>query len=142
MGLDFDELRRINVRRCEEVFHPLNSWTPAEWATAMGGECGEALNFTKKLKRMTEKDTPFALRRFRGHSMSDRPCSLCGDDGCHLPAKVRTEKEDTIREIGKELADVITYADLFAASLGINLGEVVREKFNEVSARYGSNIKL
>lgn len=142
-ALTFDELRKANTVRCEASFHDVNSWSPTDWATAMGGECGEALNFTKKLRRMEEKDTPFAKRRFAAHSMSDRACSACGDmDGCHLPAKVRTEKEDCIKEIGKELADIITYADLFAARLGIDLGQIVRDKFNEVSDRVGSEIKL
>lgn len=40
-------------------------------------------------------------------------------------------------EIGKELADVVAYADLLASSLGLDLGELVRAKFNEVSQRHG-----
>lgn len=35
----------------------------------------------------------------------------------------------------KELADVVTYVDLLAFRLGIDLGAAVREKFNQVSAR-------
>lgn len=51
-------------------------------------------------------------------------------------------KADAIRELGKEIADVVIYADLLAARMGINLGEAVREKFNEVSDRRKSPIKL
>ena len=37
----------------------------------------------------------------------------------------------------KELADVVTYLDILAYRLGINLGDAVREKFNSVSNRVG-----
>jgi len=49
---------------------------------------------------------------------------------------------DATRELAKELADVVIYADLAAARLGIDLGEAVRQKFNEVSDRRKSKIKL
>lgn len=49
--LRFDELREANVARCEEVFHPLSSWSPTDWSNAMAGEAGEACNITKKHKR-------------------------------------------------------------------------------------------
>jgi NTP pyrophosphatase (non-canonical NTP hydrolase) len=45
-------------------------------------------------------------------------------------------------DIGKELADVVCYADLLAQRLGLSLGELVRDKFNEVSGRVNSNIRL
>lgn len=41
-----------------------------------------------------------------------------------------------------EIGDVIAYIDLLAASLDIDLGEASREKFNIVSERVGSGIKL
>lgn len=51
--------------------------------------------------------------------------------------------EDTfLREGGKELADMQTYLDILAFRLGIDLGEATRNKFNEVSDRVGSPIKL
>lgn len=49
---------------------------------------------------------------------------------------------DAQRELGKELADVVLYADLAAAFCGIDLGAAVRAKFNEVSRRRGSDIRL
>lgn len=45
-------------------------------------------------------------------------------------------------EARKELADVVTYLDILAFQLGINLGEAVRAKFNEVSARVGCEVWL
>lgn len=105
-SLDFNDLRRANVSRCEEVFHPLGEWSPTDWATAMAGECGEACNEVKKLRR------------------------LDGADFVHDTAEKREELHE---KIGKELADLVIYADLLAARLGINLASCVIEKFNEVS---------
>lgn len=52
------------------------------------------------------------------------------------------DKEIPTSEIGKELADVMTYLDLMCARLGINLEEAVIQKFNEVSDRRNTDIKL
>jgi len=62
--LTFVKLRNTNVARCEEVFHKLDSWSPTDWACALGGECGEALNFIKKLRRgekISTKDIAYEL---------------------------------------------------------------------------------
>jgi len=101
--LTFVALRAANKRRCEQEFHAIASWSATDWACAMAGECGEACNLIKKLRR--------------------------GD---------AVEIED----IGRELADLVTYADLLAERLGIDLGEAVRDKFNEVSTRRYAGIFL
>ena len=101
--LTFGELRKANVRRCEQVFHHLNDWSPSDWSNAMAGEVGEACNLTKKLRRGDKVNIAF---------------------------------------LEEEIADVIIYADLLAARLGINLDMAVRRKFNEVSDRRNSNIFL
>ena len=44
--------------------------------------------------------------------------------------------------LAEELADVVCYADLAATRMGIDLGEAVRRKFNAVSDRINSDIKL
>lgn len=43
----------------------------------------------------------------------------------------------TDRQIADELADVLTYLDLLAEVLGVDLGHAAVEKFNEVSKRVG-----
>ncbi len=43
----------------------------------------------------------------------------------------------TQKQIADELADVLTYLDLLAEVLGVNLGAAAVEKFNEVSERVG-----
>lgn len=43
----------------------------------------------------------------------------------------------TDKQVADEIADVLTYLDLLAAVLGVNLGQAAVEKFNEVSERVG-----
>ena len=50
---------------------------------------------------------------------------------------------DVAREaIGKELADVQVYLDLLALKVGVDLGRATMAKFNEVSVRVGSDIRI
>lgn len=51
MNLNLDHLRDRNVARCKESSHPLEDWSPTDWACAMAGECGEACNLIKKRRR-------------------------------------------------------------------------------------------
>jgi NTP pyrophosphatase (non-canonical NTP hydrolase) len=50
--------------------------------------------------------------------------------------------EDRQEEISKELADIVLYVDLLANHMGVDLGAVVASKFNEVSDRRRSPIRL
>jgi NTP pyrophosphatase (non-canonical NTP hydrolase) len=113
--MNLSELRSANVQRCEEVFHPLSDWTPTDWACAMAGEAGEACNAVKKLRRL--------------------------EDGTNTEKDPQTEAE-AISAIAGELADTIIYADLLAARLGVDLGDAIRKKFNEVSRRMNSSVAL
>jgi len=113
--LTFDALRKANVKRCEASFHLIESWSPTDWACAMAGEVGEACNFIKKLRRL--------------------------DDGKQL-ANIPKDRAEIIANISKELGDIVCYVDLLAARLGIDLAEAVADKFNEVSDRVKSDIKL
>lgn len=115
MPLDFDTLRHANVERCEQVFHKLYHWTPTDWACAFAGEAGEACNAVKKLRRH--------------------------DDGTNT-AKDPATKKELVTTIAAEIADTIIYADLLAARLGINLSDAIRQKFNVVSERMKSDVKL
>jgi hypothetical protein len=76
--------------------------------------------------------------------LTDWACALAGETGeaCNLIKKLRRGDAIDTEDIGKELADVVIYADLLAARLGIDLGEAVVQKFNEVSDRYGYAGKL
>lgn len=114
-ALTFRQLRDMNTRRCEEVFHPVSAWSPERWSNAMAGECGEACNAVKKLNRL--------------------------EDGTNTKKDPQT-KAECIANIEEELADVIIYADLLAARLGIDLDAAVRRKFNQVSILRGATQKL
>lgn len=104
LPLTFKQLREANDARNEHpAFKFPPPWTASDWACAMAGECGEACNFVKKLRRGEPVD---------------------------------------IKKIAKELADMVTYGDRLAKLLGIDLGEAIRDKFNEVSIRRGVDFRL
>src|SRR4051812_18793778 len=112
--LTFKRLRQANIKRCKKYFPGhLEKWTPAEWGCAIAGEVGEALNLIKKLHR--------------------------GDTTTYEKGKLVPLDKETV---GREFADAIAYIDLCAASMKIDLDKVTRIKFNEVSKRVGSKIKL
>ena len=79
-------------------------------------------------------------------SLTDWATALAGEVGeaCNLIKKLRRGEKISVHEIGNELADVVIYADLLAARLGLDLGILVTKKFNEVSGRpnINSDIKL
>ena len=106
-SLTFDELRKANVSRCEQVFHPLDSWSPTDWGNAMAGEAGETCNILKKMRRQNFE-----------------------------------RNEVYILDLAKELADTAVYLDLLAARMRIDLGEAIRQKFNEVSEERESTVFL
>lgn len=122
MSLRFVDLALANMKRLplfkNRLGQPAHSqpdgsdWSLSEWTNALAGEVGEACNIAKKIQR--------------------------GDFGevgseTHLRA---------VSDFLKELADVVTYADICASRVGGHLGEAVRFKFNEVSDRVGVDIKL
>ena len=113
--LNFGILRRINVARCVDVFTSSLSWSTSDWGVAFAGEAGEVCDAIKKLNRL---------------------------EGGTNTAKDPQSREEAIRKIGDEIADTIIYADLLAHHLGIDLEEAVIRKFNAVSDRMGSEIKL
>lgn len=127
-SLDFDTLRSANARRIQhfrngggKVVHTSSDgsdWTPAQWLQALVGEVGEFANVRKKYERGDITFEQYAV------------------------------------EARKELGDIQSYLDILArraldrrdgtpdASGGINLGEVTVEKFNEVSRRVNSPVRI
>ncbi len=123
--LEFNILSLKNEERCEKSYHKIKSWSPTDWACALAGEVGEACNFVKKLKRL------------------DSDIFWSGEYSKCNNTKTKDEEEKILIEsIGKELADVVIYADLLASRLGLRLGYEVKKKFNETSDVIGSPIKL
>lgn len=72
-------------------------------------------------------------------SPTDWATAVAGEVGeaCNLIKKMRRGEEIPLAEVGKELADSVIYLDLLARRLGLDLGEAVAQKFNEVSRRHG-----
>lgn len=56
--------------------------------------------------------------------------------------KIVRGDEIDVKDAGKELADVIIYADMIAQRLGLDLRSEILAKFNEVSDRIGSVVRL
>jgi len=71
-------------------------------------------------------------------------CAAAGEMGelCNLLKKRKRGEDIGLKEVMDEIADVIIYLDLLAAKLGVHLSGPIREKFNEVSERKGSDIRL
>lgn len=103
--LTFEEFREANRSRNPIAFPQCANWEGKDWALAMIGEAGEVCDAIKKLGR--DRDPGGRVLHARLH---------------------RTN-------IAKEIADVVTYCDLLAEYYDIDLGEALREKFNEVSIR-------
>lgn len=104
--LTFRSLRDANAARKVRWHGDADEWTGSDWSNAMAGECGEACNIVKKLRRHethtgTSYNTP--------------------------------EPQYLLDALADELADVVTYADLLAYKYNIDLGWAVRRKFNRVS---------
>ena len=82
--------------------------------------------------------------------LTDWTNALAGEAGelCNFAKKIRRARpndptlEESKTDLAYELADIVTYADLIASKLGIDLGAAMREKFNIVSDRVGSKFKL
>lgn len=127
-SLTFDQLRKVNVERCEHptkgFCHKIQDWTEDQWTNALCGESGEAANFSKKLSRLR--------MGFRNFDEIPEPYK-------NIPGG---QAEYYKQCLARELADIVCYADLTAAKLGVDLGQVVIDKFNEVSDKLQSPIKL
>ncbi len=133
MSLTFDQLREANKLRLTQFKNKLGNlahskpdgsdWSPAQWLQAVVGELGEYANIRKKFERGDISHVEYAV----------------------LAAK--------------ELADVQTYLDIlaqrcldigpcpewpqgFVSASGVDLGWATVSKFNEVSIRVGSTVRL
>ncbi len=102
------------------------------------------LSFLRKQNTQRSELHFFALEHW---SPMEWGCALAGEVG-ELCNKLKRLDEPggksttTITEVGDEIADVLIYLDLLAARLRINLDAVTVHKFNAVSDRIGSTIKL
>jgi NTP pyrophosphatase (non-canonical NTP hydrolase) len=105
--LTFDAFRKANVARCVK-WHPDGI---ASWSPSdwMTAVTGELGELASLLKMRNRERDGLAGNKF----------------------------SPTQKQIADELADVLTYLDLLAEVLGVDLGAAAVEKFNEVSERVG-----
>lgn len=72
--------------------------------------------------------------------------ALCvaGEAGelCNMVKKQILGKDIPDEEIGKEIADIVLYCDLLAQRMGFDLGRLLIAKFNEVSDRIDSSVRI
>jgi NTP pyrophosphatase (non-canonical NTP hydrolase) len=106
--LSFRQFASVTKSRAERWF-PIKQWSGSDWACALAGEVGEVCDVIKKLNRAD-----------------------LGRPGKNDPPRAELEAE-----LGRELADVLTYAQLTAHRYGIDLAEALATKFNAVSEREG-----
>jgi NTP pyrophosphatase (non-canonical NTP hydrolase) len=99
-----------------------------------------SLNVLRKKNQERQK----SYKMTEDWSLADWACAAAGEMGelCNKIKKLRRGEDIPTKEIADEIADTITYLDLLADKLNISLPEAIRSKFNEVSDRVNSNVKL
>lgn len=114
--LSFEQIATVSAQRSKKWHKDGEAeWTILEWAGAMCGECGEAANVAKKIRRIQlGMNLPRA-----GKSLG--PEALLG----------------LIEHLGEELADTFLYMVLLASKNNIDLPQAILKKFNSVSEEYG-----
>ncbi len=83
-------------------------------------------------------------------SLSFRGVELAGEVGeaCNEIKKLERHRigivggKEDVSGLREELSDILISVDLIAMDLGIDLGEAVREKFNQTSVKYGLGTRL
>ena len=77
-------------------------------------------------------------------SATDWATAVAGEVGemCNLIKKIRRGDPVPIDDVAREMGDIVAYLDLLAVRMGIDLGWWTALKFNEVSVRVGSDVRL
>lgn len=110
----FNRFQRLNLERCNDAFFPLYKRAATYYSSCVAEEAGEVCSEVNTLINLA--------------------ASRCEE----------TNEEYSIHRqlLGRELADLITYAFLLAEFYKITLSDVFISKFNEVSKKKGSNIRI
>jgi NTP pyrophosphatase (non-canonical NTP hydrolase) len=96
------------------------------------------------IKRQAEWDPDDRVTlAYRGNELAGEVGEACNDI-----KKLERERlgirgsRTTVAALADELADVIICCDLIAMTVGVDLGEAVRQKFNATSDKYGLSTRL
>lgn len=101
----------------------------------------------KKFQKINARRSRKVFPQCKSWSLAEWSNALAGEAGeaCNLTKKMARDGrsiEKERKELGKEIADVVCYCCLLATAAGIDLEKAVIQKFNEVSDRKKSKIKL
>ena len=111
MRIDLERFRALNVDRARNGFRCYDNQPLTYWTTALAGEVGELCNMVKKLQRV----------------------ELGGVDG----GSSYTAKDITKDKLKEEIGGIAIYLDLMASLLDIDLGEAIRDTFDDKSRQMG-----
>lgn len=127
--LTLTEIRRKNVLRQKDWGV---SWDVAQWANATAGEVGEMIG--AYLALLVSKHTG---------EVSNLAKKIIRFDGNIRPQLAQgITREELVKKLAAEMADVLTYLDLLADSQGIDLAKAYMETFNAKSDQIGSTVKF
>lgn len=95
-------------------------------------------------RRLPDFDSAYPSAHDDEWTLADWAVAAAGEMGemCNLIKKVRRGEDVDTADIGREIADTITYLDFVAWKLGIDMGDAVASKFNEVSLRVKSPVRM
>ncbi len=98
----------------------------------------------KKLRKTNLARCNKDIRPLHDWTSLEWSACIAGEVGelCNFLKKIKRGDKIPKKELAHELADIVSYVDLTAASLDIDLGKAVKEKFNIVSKRHGSKYRL
>lgn len=104
------------------------------------------LNF-KTLRERNVQRSHEVFHPIDSWSITDWGCAVAGEAGelCNLLKKIKRGDFplfDMKKEIAGEIADVVIYLDLLAERCGISLEDAIRDKFNAISEKKKSKVKL
>lgn len=102
------------------------------------------VNFLKQFSTINAKRSRQLYNSLSKWKKEDWVVALSEEVG-EIAGFVKKEKRDRKnhkKEIGKEIADVFMYLDLFCTSQGYDFGQLIIDKFNEVSKRKKNKIRL
>lgn len=127
-SLDLQTIRRKNVERQKDWDV---SWNSAEWGNAAAGEMGEAIG--AYLALLASNHLGLA------NNIAKKLIRIDASIRLELAGKPRKEY---VADLASEMADVLTYLDLWAHCEGIDLAAAYKKTFNAKSDQIGSNVKF
>lgn len=100
---------------------------------------------TLREANIKRRKTTKAFAKCESWRVSDWFSAMIGEAGEFANLNKKVDRGDfplhEVRaELGKELADIVIYADILAYEIGVNLEHAVRDKFNEVSSRVDAKV--